>query len=519
MSILARASILLSILLLVKIRLITCYGECAVIAGTGLYAIDTQTHEKMFHKDGAITLKSGRNYTFHCPKGRRFTGTHIDSCYLGVLASMHYTMQYPFCSDVLNVNSTHCILPSSDGLFAEDTETKEIVREGGVLQEGGTYDYKCPPRHMLTGAQNDICTRGKLASEAKNDPPICSRRCDSRVVNRITTQAVCKYKNKIVSCDGIKLGTTANIECSYGYVEPEGQIHTITCLESGDWDNEPLPCVSDCGSIPARLQEFMIGGHETTVINVPWQAAIYKKNQSGGFEHICGGSIITANLVVTAAHCLWDGTLHRKKNPNLFMVSVGKTQRDYHIKETMFAPQSSSILEYQIADYFEGNDHSYIADIAVLVLKDPVKFKKIISPICLERRSHENWEIKSDLLGTIAGWGSDETGQPSASLKYIDLPSISKSDCQALVGVDYKSSVTADKFCVSSDEQKNTLCTGDSGGGFAVKRNNKYYLEGAVSTGLKFPEQTCGDFFYTTFTNIQYHMDLIDNLNKKYMVL
>ncbi|KAL5278992.1 hypothetical protein ACFFRR_003545 [Megaselia abdita] len=409
----------------------------------------------------------------------------------------------------------NCALPSSNGLFAKDTETNEIIRFGGFLKSGSSYDYQCPKNHILLGALKDICNGGELLSASNRITPTCSRYCNHQILRKVTTQAVCKYKKNTINCnDYILPGTTADIRCQYGYEEPVTQVHSITCLESGDWDNQPYPCIPTCGSTPLAQKPFIYGGYTTTITNIPWQAAIYKRNAVGRYTHICGGSIVTAKLVVTAAHCLWDRQRHEAMHKSLFTVGVGKTRRDYYIEDADYTPQFSNISEFHIPLYFAADDLSYVADIAVLVLNNAIIFKNFIVPICWERQSTVNKEIESNVIGKIAGWGKDETGEASEFLKFIDLESISKKDCKTRVP-NYETSITADKFCVKSDDLNNSICDGDSGGGFAVKKmNNKYYLEGVVSTGLKPPEQACGGDSYTTFTNVRHHIELIGDLEK-----
>lgn len=48
-----------------------------------------------------------------------------------------------------------------------------------------------------------------------------------------------------------------------------------------------------------RLDSRIVGGDETTIEENPWQVSI----QLLGL-HSCGGSIISQNTIVTAAHCV-----------------------------------------------------------------------------------------------------------------------------------------------------------------------------------------------------------------------
>nr|AEI58579.1 serine protease [Eupolyphaga sinensis] len=48
-----------------------------------------------------------------------------------------------------------------------------------------------------------------------------------------------------------------------------------------------------------QLDGRIVGGSTTTIQNYPYQVSL----QYGG-SHICGGSIISANYVLTAAHCI-----------------------------------------------------------------------------------------------------------------------------------------------------------------------------------------------------------------------
>jgi len=64
----------------------------------------------------------------------------------------------------------------------------------------------------------------------------------------------------------------------------------------------------------------IIGGNNTTVENNPWQISIQRNG-----SHWCGGSILTKEWILTAAHCLNDVPL------NQLDVAAGITDRTDNI--------------------------------------------------------------------------------------------------------------------------------------------------------------------------------------------
>lgn len=64
---------------------------------------------------------------------------------------------------------------------------------------------------------------------------------------------------------------------------------------------------ADCG-VPSIKPEIdlggskIVGGTEAKAHSWPWQIALFERN--GMCQHICGGSLISENWVVTAAHCV-----------------------------------------------------------------------------------------------------------------------------------------------------------------------------------------------------------------------
>ena len=61
--------------------------------------------------------------------------------------------------------------------------------------------------------------------------------------------------------------------------------------------------VGDCGK-PDVQHNRVIGGKAALHGSWPWQANIYYRGFFASRKHHCGGSLITTQWVVTAAHCV-----------------------------------------------------------------------------------------------------------------------------------------------------------------------------------------------------------------------
>ena len=67
-----------------------------------------------------------------------------------------------------------------------------------------------------------------------------------------------------------------------------------------------------CGRRPSSAR--VVNGQNASPHSWPWQVSLRVR---GG--HICGGSLIRPNWIVTAAHCVY-----RNPNPSGYTVVVGK---------------------------------------------------------------------------------------------------------------------------------------------------------------------------------------------------
>ncbi|XP_041565271.1 trypsin epsilon-like [Drosophila elegans] len=68
----------------------------------------------------------------------------------------------------------------------------------------------------------------------------------------------------------------------------------------------------------SRPEERIIGGQNIEIEQAPWQVSL----QVNG-EHSCGGSIYSKDIIITAAHCLYEK--ERRLEAKDFLIRVGSS--------------------------------------------------------------------------------------------------------------------------------------------------------------------------------------------------
>jgi len=220
------------------------------------------------------------------------------------------------------------------------------------------------------------------------------------------------------------------------------------------------PAPTTCGVKPHGI----VGGGEVTPYSLPWQVALVSK---GGNRPFCGGTLISATHVLTAAHC------------------TGSSNFDIIVGEHSITDSSDGTRHEvcRVTNHPSYNSPSQLNnDFSIVVLRTPVTLGARAVPACLPDSSHAGDTLAGQSL-TVSGWGRLSSGgsQPNG-LHKVSVPAITNAACsQAYASY----SITNAMICAGNVQNGGVdSCQGDSGGPLTHESNGKTTLVGVVSWGI-----------------------------------
>ncbi|CAH2219068.1 transmembrane protease serine 3 [Pelobates cultripes] len=225
-----------------------------------------------------------------------------------------------------------------------------------------------------------------------------------------------------------------------------------------------LKCIV-CGRRPSYtpLSTRIVGGNSSAEGQWPWQASLTFQG-----IHLCGGSLITAQWVVTAAHCVYDLYF-----PESWSVQVG-------LVNNLHDSQNPPVLVEKIIYHSNYKSSSMTNDIALIKLASPFNFSGLIQPICLPNYGEE---FPAGKICWISGWGAtEEGGDTSETMDYAGVPLISNRVCNTKYI--YGGVIMPSMVCAGFLEGGVDTCQGDSGGPLACEDRNVWKLMGTTSWGI-----------------------------------
>uniref|UniRef100_F6SCN4 Serine protease 42-like n=1 Tax=Monodelphis domestica TaxID=13616 RepID=F6SCN4_MONDO len=232
-----------------------------------------------------------------------------------------------------------------------------------------------------------------------------------------------------------------------------------------------LPCsepVISCGHYhPFRK---IIGGEIATAQRWPWQASLQVNR-----VHMCGGSLINKEWVITAAHCVtWNYDYTVKLGDISYFATNLSTV--VSVKDILIYPRYAELIFYR-------------NDLALVQLASPVTYNQMIQPVCLP---NDNLNLKNGTRCWVTGWGktsTDENNSRPSVLHEADQFIIENDLCNKLLRKHYFFSkfifvINKKMICAYHPEGKDA-CQGDSGGPLVCQFGKHTWVQvGIVSWGI-----------------------------------
>ena len=233
-----------------------------------------------------------------------------------------------------------------------------------------------------------------------------------------------------------------------------------------------LPAAPASRPLERRAGISIVGGTATTIQKWPWQVALTLSpslNEGSALDRqMCGGSLVTPRIVLSAAHCFYSGS--GWSPPSEYAIVSGRTRLS-----------SSEGVEVPVDDYFyltDGsgrqlyNPNSNAWDVVVVRLGQSVSSKPIKLASAGESRL---WTAGREAFAT--GWGATNPDADRDVLQEVSLSIVGDNECRDKWGGD--TSVMLCAFAPGRD-----TCSGDSGGPLVVAAGGgQYRLVGDTSFG------------------------------------
>lgn len=220
----------------------------------------------------------------------------------------------------------------------------------------------------------------------------------------------------------------------------------------------------------------IIGGQNTIIDNHPWQVSLRTITQG----HICGGSIVDDDWILTAAHCVLNA------NPANLTIAAGITERTDNT-----TGQYRQVVEIIIHPNY--NPNTLNNDLALLRLSQPLNFDARVKPIALTSNSALT---NPGISALLTGWGlTANSGNPSLILQELEMPIISNSQANDI----NTGSTVVNSNMIALYQPGSAAAPGDSGGPLSVLSNGQRFLIGCSSWGESPKDQK--PTIYTKITN------------------
>ncbi|KAJ7344489.1 hypothetical protein JRQ81_000439 [Phrynocephalus forsythii] len=222
---------------------------------------------------------------------------------------------------------------------------------------------------------------------------------------------------------------------------------------------------------PWRIYGYLsriVGGSQVQQGSHPWQVSLKRNN-----HHFCGGTLVSSEWVITAAHCVLSRYL-------LSSLTVTAGEHDLSLKdEEEQSLHVKSIIKHPKFNPKKPMDY----DIALLKMNGQFKYGSTVWPVCLP---DPNEKFDPGFVCVTCGWGRlKENGMLPEVLHEVELPILDHNECSRVLST-LKKPIRGDTvMCAGFPDGGKDACQGDSGGSLVCRREHgSWTLVGVTSWGI-----------------------------------
>ncbi|XP_073968843.1 uncharacterized protein isoform X2 [Rhodnius prolixus] len=262
--------------------------------------------------------------------------------------------------------------------------------------------------------------------------------------------------------------------------------------------------VRNAHGINGRIKNPVYVDGDSEFGEYPWQVAVLKKDPQESV-YVCGGTLIDALHVLTAAHCIKSYTAYELR------VRLGEWDVNHDVE--FFPYEERDVAKVQVhPEFYAGTLYN---DLAILRLERPASMNTSphISPACLP-------DPHADFSGSrcwTTGWGKDafgDYGKYQNILKEVDVPVLSHHQCQSQLQqtrLGYEFKLHPGFICAGGEEGKDA-CKGDGGGPMVCEKNGIWQIVGVVSWGVG-----CGQYGVPgVYVRVQHYLPWIRQVTNQF---
>ncbi|XP_065204403.1 serine protease snake-like [Planococcus citri] len=257
--------------------------------------------------------------------------------------------------------------------------------------------------------------------------------------------------------------------------------------------------VPDC----VNVQELVVGGIPAQPKEYPHMALIGYGSDLKTVTWNCGGSLISENFIMSAAHCV-KTQLGPPRWVLLGELDISSTTEDAK-------PKIYSIVK--VHNHPQYNSKSLYYDISLFQLNTTVELGPYVRPACLYTASTDSL-IK--FRASITGWGRTGAAERSSnSLQKATIGIVDHQNCTTSFearptlerGYDSKSMI-----CAGDIDKGIDTCPGDSGGPLQILIPNETCMWNIIGV-TSFGPSICGNNEDSgVYTKVPYYLDWIQSI-------